>query len=147
MGWQDILQDNSSCVAAYPMFLKKLWGWQDILQLGVLWYLSKQCSHIATVFKTCFGLAGYFAVKLKLGMNSSLVYLTNSWLLVLSPCLKRVSVRAIPFNIHTPLLTNSVKIYPLRKKRSKCRHNTPLRNYASVNSSCAHPPPGLTPGH
>ena len=37
------------------------------------------------------------------------------------------SYRANPFIIPPPL-TNSVNIYPLKKVRSKCRHNSPLKN-------------------
>ena len=43
------------------------------------------------------------------------------------------SYRANPFIVHPPqppppLLTNSVNIYPLKKVRPKCRHNSPLKN-------------------
>jgi hypothetical protein len=37
-------------------------------------------------------------------------------------------IRAIPFNIHTPPTDEVSKILTPKKKRSKCRHKTPLRN-------------------
>jgi hypothetical protein len=37
-------------------------------------------------------------------------------------------LRAIPFNIHTPLWTRSIKFKPLRKKDQSADTNTPPRN-------------------
>ena len=37
-------------------------------------------------------------------------------------------LRAIPFNIHTPPTDEVGKMLTPKKKRSKCRHKTPLRN-------------------
>jgi hypothetical protein len=41
------------------------------------------------------------------------------------PATKPLIIRAIPFNIHTPLCTRSIKFEPLRKKDQSADTNTP----------------------